>query len=202
MEALTYLYLWDSRWCWGLPYPPRTCWLWAVVLVANLINLTQLAADLTAPRTLLTLLTLPPLASLFVRHQSIESKRVLPFVTDEDTLRIGHYLKRRQVVYTHESALVLIIGLVKVLSYLVWGSGPIFVAPDDSSLLAPALTAIAWLDYVAIVNICTVAFTFVTTKTITIVICQKYCPFFLSKVKAKLAQFTSPTRISAIAKTK
>ena len=58
------------------------------------------------------------LVMLFIRQLSFESKRVLSFTIDEDKLQIGHYLKRREALFTWQGTLLILLGIVRIICNL------------------------------------------------------------------------------------
>ena len=95
MEAQIYLYMWDNRWVWGISHLTRPSWVWALwVCVKSFGQGNKIFEWQELVSTVLA-------ATLFLKQRSIENIRYIPFVLDEDELKIGHYLKRKESLYTY-----------------------------------------------------------------------------------------------------
>ena len=71
--------------------------------------------ELTDLGTMLDLLSIVLSISLFVKQRwTIESKKFLQIdLIDEDEWKIGHYLKRREALYTWRAQILFFIGIGK-----------------------------------------------------------------------------------------
>ena len=129
MEAQIYLYIWDNRWVWGLPNIRKTSVLWTLSIIMHLgtlIEVTKKEFDLTHITDnnplLIDLVSNLLCLWLFIRQRwTIENRKFLTVdFIDEDEWKIGHYLKRREAVYTWQAHLLFLIGIFRALrlSYL------------------------------------------------------------------------------------
>lgn len=131
-----YLYFWDNRWAWGLGYPKTepffkasSLWLiWAICLtIKHLTVKFGTESDDPSGKTedgflagtdvndLIELYTVVPILIIqWWRHKKCEDRRVLEFELDETKWDVASYIKRREAIYTYESAIILVVGLSKL----------------------------------------------------------------------------------------
>ena len=105
-----YLYLWDKRWAWGLPYPANPSYVWVALLGVKVASYGNALWDWKQIILVLTILT------MFMRQRAVEQVKYMPFALDESQHGICHYFKRRDSLYTYQATLLLVIGVVKVLT--------------------------------------------------------------------------------------
>ena len=90
------------------------------------------------------------------------------FEIDEHAMRINHYFKRKQAIFSKLCLFVLLpVSIMRALNIL-------FISNDND--------LVAWIDYLAIRNIILTAFLFALTKAITQA-CQALCPLKLASFK-------------------
>ena len=122
MEAQLYLYIWDSRWLWAIPYPSRTSYLTGACALIRLYTLlieeqqeqTKHLLGCAMFSMTVNAIALILLLMLFIRQLGFEAKRVLSFKIDEDKLQIGHYLKRREALFTWQGTLLTLLGHLRI----------------------------------------------------------------------------------------
>ena len=176
-----YLYMWDNRNFWGLPYPNRPSLIWIALGVGMLFNaayaLVQqdshgLSIHLYVGLTLLNgLLCLTLGLFSFLK---IEPTKLLQFDIDEISLQINHYFKRKQAIFSPLGFTLVGIACLKFVIVLLIS----FQSIRTSSILSVYL-----LDRICLANIAlhwglACAVKFVTQ------IMQRYCPVALGRLKA------------------
>ena len=154
MESLTYLYMWDGRWVWGLRHPDRPSRIW---YVAGLLSLAIGASYLLKPSmgSRMTLLYAVMACCLGLgclllgcKQAGIEERRLFSFTVDEHALRINHYFKRKEAIFSEVGVAVLVgsVAKVLVLTQLVVSLRNFEVNSDSHW----PLEVLIWLDLAAI----------------------------------------------------
>ena len=183
MEAQVYLYMWDNRWAWGLPFPERPSWVWVGLLALKAVSYGNALWHWHQLVLFMLIFTMA------LRQRAVENVRYMPFRLDEDKHRIGHYFKRRDALYTHQAAALLLVGFIKVgLSVYHWG-----VAEGDNNLAA-------WADVFASMNIVFLFCIQLISKFITLEFLQKKFPFEFASFKSAWLRYTSPVYKATITK--
>ena len=204
MEAQIYLYIWDNRWLWGLRSLPRTSWLWIMLIGINIYkiviyieklrneegknNSAIQARSIPDGAVLCDIFSLICCISLFIRQRwSIESKKVIQFLDlqDEDKWLIGHYLKRREALYTWQATMLYVIGLSRAarIAYLyLWANQG-----------AAHFSFLDWLDLACAFNIAFTAFIWLFVKIVCVI--SYNFPFAAGRIKGSFVR-SPPLSIS------
>ena len=177
MEAQLYLYIWDSRWLWAIPYPARTSFLTGACALIRLYTLfieeqqensKHLLGNAMFSMTV-NAIALSLLIMLFIRQLGFESKRVLSFKIDEDKHKIGHYLKRREALFTWQGTLLVFLGHLRIACNLC----QYFFFKDDIK----ALSFTGKLDLFFSFNVTITFIVWVVNNAVRIYVLMEYYPY-------------------------
>ena len=120
MESLTYLYMWDSRWIWGLTHPDRPSRIWYIIgLLSLAVGASYLCKDKMGNQMTLAysiIICILGLSTLLLgfKQAGIEEKRLFSFELDEHAFRINHYFKRKEAIFSVFGSFVLALSIAKV----------------------------------------------------------------------------------------
>ena len=135
VDFSTYMYMWDSRHFWGLSHPARPSLLWqvfgAIYTILSLYSIFRVPVDGETRMQVLSrqaydwLTLLSGVLMLVVgihAFTKIESKRLLAFEIDEMNLRINHYFKRKEAIFSQLGFTLLSIATTRlvILVLLFW----------------------------------------------------------------------------------
>ena len=198
METLIYLYMWDSRWLWGLRQPDRPSRIWYVSAILSLaigasyILKTDEKIRLTLAYSFIVSLLGASTLLLGYKQANIENRRLFAFRIDEHALRINHYFKRKEAIFSALGLFVLGVSLVKiVVVFLLISSLRNSEAKSDGHWPVEALI---WLDIAALTIILLQVLSLAVVKGITQT-CQAKCPLRLGQIKAYCNR--SPASVAA-----
>ena len=107
-------------------------------------------------------------------------------------------MRRREALYTWQARVLVAIGFSKIIGLLFsWLFSPKEeVIPGISTIHEPNKSMAEWADDLSAINLILLIVILVVMRISTLFICQKKCPFFLMKLKAKLSgvPLTSTTK--------
>ena len=196
MEILLYLYMWDSRWLFGLTHPDRPSRLWYLAsLISTYVALSYFQRGNTEDRNMMKYMIVVLLlglgsAALGFKQASIESKRIMPFQMDEIKLRINHYLKRKEAIGSQIAFFVLGLSATKML-YL-YKIGPKLFEADTGR--HPPMQLLIWIDTMSCALALFQLITGLLMKVFTIKLGIPYFPYRLGQMRAMLNG--SPARVA------
>ena len=182
VEALVYMYIWDNRWLFGVPYPPQDSFLlWLIAPLTHLYTYLTAADEQAAPEKQLgeqkssstielhiawTVIYVFITFSQSADHDTIDRRRIITNFRLPDDKKLCGYLKRKESLYQNTAYVIMLVGLAKIAG----------VYPLTSGVFDEIAGKILKINL----------FIWIASKFTTLHICQVYCPFALSRFKAWL----------------